>query len=183
MGANAVDRGGHLWTVPWAYNADHAIVADTATSVAHAPLEGYEIVDVSSPNDNHVKREAEVTVPCPSGKQVVGGGGNVIGEFQLNDAIALVDGRPAGVTQWYVGARTTVEKRRAVERDHPGLRLRDLREGGELSQHGAARRVVGAWRRVGLPWGWSPSSCPSRSSRLATSRRRSPSTSGAARSW
>ena len=102
---------GTLWTVPAAYEADHAIVADSANSAntaGRAPLEAYEQVNATN-NSNTVRREAAVTVPCPAGKYVVGGGGSVIGGYQYNDAIALVESRPAGINQWYVRARTTVE--------------------------------------------------------------------------
>jgi hypothetical protein len=102
---------GTLWTVPGAYEADHAILADSATSATsagHAPLEAYEQVTATNFSDA-VRREAAVTVPCPAGKYVVGGGGSASGGYQYNDAIALVESRPAGINQWYVRARTTVE--------------------------------------------------------------------------
>jgi hypothetical protein len=97
-----------LWTVPAAYEADHAILADSARSVAKAPLEGYEQV-TGSDSSNVVRREAAVTVPCPAGRHVVGGGGSASGGYLYNDAIAIVESRPAGYNQWYVRARTTVE--------------------------------------------------------------------------
>ena len=96
-----------LWTVPAAYEADHALLADNATNVPSAPLEAYELVNGSN-FSNTVRREAAVTVPCPTGKYVVGGGGSASGGYMLNDAIALVESRPAGINQWYVRARTTV---------------------------------------------------------------------------
>ena len=85
-----------LSTVPAAYEADHAILADSATSAARAPVEGYATVSGNADSGNQVAGVLDKTVDCPPGTRPLGGGGyGRNSSFTTGENVAIIDSEPA----------------------------------------------------------------------------------------
>jgi hypothetical protein len=85
-----------LSTVPDAYEADHAILADSATSAARAPVEGYATVSGNADSGNQVAGVLDKTVDCPPGTRPLGGGGyGRNSSFTTGENVAIIDSEPA----------------------------------------------------------------------------------------
>ena len=87
---------GSLSTVPAAYDADHAILADSATSAVRAPVEGYVALSGNANSGNQVAGSLDTRVDCPSGTRPLGGGGyGRNSSFTTGENVAVIDSEPA----------------------------------------------------------------------------------------
>jgi hypothetical protein len=93
-GADIVESS--LGTVPAAYEADHAILSDSAHSAGHAPVEGYVTRSDTASSGSQVEDVLQKTVDCPPGKRPLGGGGyGHNSSFTDGDNVAIINSEPA----------------------------------------------------------------------------------------